>query len=112
MALRAHGIARALACMGFALVGLALIALGLLGSDSGAGLPGRDAGALLGGDAFSALGREAAWHNVMTKLDGEFDWCVSKATEGSCGVGPVARWCAQVCQANDMDGECLQSLLE
>jgi len=116
----AKGIPRALACAGFALVGLALIVLGLLGRDTGAGL--------LGSDGASALGRlsqsEAAWHAVWdreppsrlekaaTKLDGEFDWCVSKAKRGSCGAGPVARWCAQVCQANDMDGECLQSLLD
>lgn len=43
---------------------------------------------------------------------GEFDWCVSKAKKGACSTPAVAHWCAQVCQAHDMDGDCLQSILD
>jgi hypothetical protein len=88
----------ALACAGIACVALALVALSL---------PSEGEDRLR-----SAVHTDATLALEKSSRQGEFDWCLSKAQHGGCSDATVARWCAQLCQANDLDGTCLQSILE
>jgi len=131
---RRAGRARALASVGAGCVTLALIALlaqpppGRLGlHEQTAGVkkrtPSTDQGEMdwcarrLGcapGWAGNASPRQpCAYAPAFRRARGNLPArCVAKAKKGACGSSTVARWCAQVCQANDMDGDCLQSILE
>jgi hypothetical protein len=91
-----HG--RALACFVIGCVGVSSLALLLL-------------------ELRSALLRASDDALLLEKArsdaeEDEFDWCVTKAKHGACSSPSVARWCAQVCQATDLDGSCLQSILD
>ncbi|KAG8463634.1 hypothetical protein KFE25_003907 [Diacronema lutheri] len=94
---RRAGRARALASVGAGCVTLALIALLAQPPPGRLGLHEQTAGVK---------------KRTPSTDQGEMDWCVAKAKKGACGSSTVARWCAQVCQANDMDGDCLQSILD